>query len=87
MLGTNDVRVRDYDETYQKPEFTADAGPACDHDTDSKSGAIRCPALILGGREDHRTTPEAHRLLNQEMSGSKLTIIEEAGHFALIGQP
>jgi len=48
---------------------------------------IHCPTLILGGREDRRTTPEAHQLLNQEIPGSELLIIEDAGHFTPIEQP
>jgi pimeloyl-ACP methyl ester carboxylesterase len=48
---------------------------------------IRCPTLILGGREDRRTTPEAHQLLNQEIRGSQLVMVEDAGHFTPLEQP
>jgi pimeloyl-ACP methyl ester carboxylesterase len=48
---------------------------------------IGCPTLILGGREDRRTTPEAHRLLNEEIPGSQLVIVEGAGHFTPLEQP
>ena len=48
---------------------------------------IRCPTLILGGREDRRTTPEAHQLLHREIPGSGLVLIEQAGHFTPIEQP
>jgi pimeloyl-ACP methyl ester carboxylesterase len=45
---------------------------------------IDCPAVIVGGRLDRRTTPEAHRRLAEEIPGSKLTIIDGAAHFTLI---
>lgn len=48
---------------------------------------IHCPTLVLGGREDRRTTPEAHRLLSQEIPGSELRIVDDAGHFTTLEQP
>lgn len=48
---------------------------------------ICCPTLILGGREDRRTTPEAHQLLHQEIPGSELFLVDDAGHFTPIEQP
>jgi pimeloyl-ACP methyl ester carboxylesterase len=48
---------------------------------------IHCPTVIVGGRKDRRTTPAAHRLLQQEIRGSELVIIDDAGHFTPIEQP
>jgi pimeloyl-ACP methyl ester carboxylesterase len=48
---------------------------------------IRCPTVIIGGREDHRTTPAAHQLLQKEIPGSELVMIDDAGHFTPIEQP
>jgi pimeloyl-ACP methyl ester carboxylesterase len=48
---------------------------------------IRCPTVIVGGREDQRTTPAAHELLKQEIPGSELVIIEDVGHFSPIEKP
>jgi pimeloyl-ACP methyl ester carboxylesterase len=48
---------------------------------------IHCPTLIIGGREDHRTTPEAHALLAQEIPGSKLAMVDGAAHFTPLEQP
>jgi pimeloyl-ACP methyl ester carboxylesterase len=42
---------------------------------------IHCPTVIIGGREDHRTTPAAHEALAQEIPGSELVLVEGAGHF------
>jgi pimeloyl-ACP methyl ester carboxylesterase len=48
---------------------------------------IRCPTVIIGGREDHRTTPAAHEALTQDIPGSTLTFIDNAAHFTPIEQP
>jgi pimeloyl-ACP methyl ester carboxylesterase len=48
---------------------------------------IRCPTLIVGGRDDGRITPAAHQTLAQEIAGSELVIISDAGHFTPIEQP
>ena len=48
---------------------------------------IDCPTMIVGGRDDHRTTPSAHQLLAQEIPGSELVIIDGAAHFTPIEQP
>lgn len=47
---------------------------------------IHCPTVIIGGRNDQRTTPEAHRQLAKEIPGSDLAIIDGAAHFAPIEQ-
>lgn len=48
---------------------------------------INCPTVIVGGREDRRTTPEAHRQLAEEIPGSRLVMIDGAAHFTPIEQP
>lgn len=48
---------------------------------------IDCPTVIIGGRDDRRTTPEAHRQLAEEIPGSRLVMIDRAAHFTPIEQP
>ena len=48
---------------------------------------IKCPALIVGGVQDHRTTPAAHRALAQEIPGSELVLIDGAAHFTPLENP
>ncbi len=48
---------------------------------------IRCPTIIIGGREDHRTTPAAHQALAQEIPGSELVFVNDAAHFTPLEQP
>jgi pimeloyl-ACP methyl ester carboxylesterase len=48
---------------------------------------ICCPTVIIGGRDDHRTTPAAHEMLAQEIPGSELVLVEGAAHFAPLESP
>jgi pimeloyl-ACP methyl ester carboxylesterase len=48
---------------------------------------IECPTIIIGGREDRRTTPGAHEPLAKEIPGSTLVIIDNAAHFTPLEQP
>ena len=48
---------------------------------------IECPTLIIGGRLDRRTTPEAHQTLARGIPGSRLVIIGGAAHFTPIEKP
>jgi pimeloyl-ACP methyl ester carboxylesterase len=50
-------------------------------------GAICCPTIVIGGSEDHRTTPAAHEILAQEIPGASLVLIERAAHFTPLEQP
>ncbi len=48
---------------------------------------IDCPTVIIGGRDDRRTTPHAHRQLARAIPGSRLAMIDNAAHFTPIEQP
>jgi pimeloyl-ACP methyl ester carboxylesterase len=48
---------------------------------------IRCPTVLMGGRDDRRTTPAAHEALAQQIPGSELVVIENAAHFTPLEQP
>jgi pimeloyl-ACP methyl ester carboxylesterase len=50
-------------------------------------GWICCPTLVLGGSEDHRTTPAAHEALARAIPGASLVMVEDAGHFTPLEQP
>ncbi len=50
-------------------------------------GNIRCPTVIVGGREDRRTTPAAHEALALEIPGSELVMIDDAAHFSPLERP
>jgi 3-oxoadipate enol-lactonase len=49
--------------------------------------AIRVPTLILCGEEDRPTPPDLSRELESMITGSRLAIIERAGHLTNLEQP
>jgi len=53
----------------------------------SKLDQIRCPTVVIGGREDRRTTPAAHETLAKEIHGADLIMIEGSGHFTTLERP
>jgi pimeloyl-ACP methyl ester carboxylesterase len=53
----------------------------------SSISQIRCSTVIVGGRDDHRTTPAAHEALANEIPGSELVIIDDAAHFTPLERP
>ena len=48
---------------------------------------IHCPTWILGGQEDHRTTPAAHQALADEIPGAELVLVDGAAHFTMLESP
>jgi pimeloyl-ACP methyl ester carboxylesterase len=48
---------------------------------------IRCPALILTGREDAWSPPATHQLMAGAISGAKLVIVPDSGHMSTMEQP
>ena len=53
-------------------------------ETCNKLSRIEVPALILVGKEDRITPPDAARLMQKNIKGSVLYIIEHAGHLSNI---
>jgi pimeloyl-ACP methyl ester carboxylesterase len=53
----------------------------------SRLDQIPCPTVVIGGREDRRTTPAAHETLAKEIPGAELIMIEDSGHFTALEQP
>ncbi|NMG29657.1 alpha/beta fold hydrolase [Aromatoleum evansii] len=49
--------------------------------------SIRCPTLVLCGRDDLVTPPDVHRELAAGIAGAQLEIIEECGHLLPLEQP
>lgn len=50
-------------------------------------GRIKCPTLIVCGREDQITPPEVHQEMADAIAGARLEIIEECGHLSPLEQP
>ena len=50
-------------------------------------GRIRCPTLVLVGREDALTPPERAEEMAEAIPGAKLAIVEECGHMSTMERP
>jgi pimeloyl-ACP methyl ester carboxylesterase len=48
---------------------------------------IRCPALVLAGREDPLSTPERNTDLAARIPGARLLLIDGCGHFPMLEAP
>ncbi len=48
---------------------------------------IRCPTLVLCGRQDRRTPLEWHETMAREIPGAVLEVIEECGHMSTLEAP
>ena len=48
---------------------------------------VSIPTLIMCGEDDTLCLPERHRLMHELVDGSKLAIIEDAGHLPTLEQP
>jgi pimeloyl-ACP methyl ester carboxylesterase len=56
-----------------------DAGPLL--------GSIRCPTLLLCGREDGWSPPARHEFMHERIAGSSLVILEACGHMSPMERP
>lgn len=56
-------------------------------DSRSSLSAIRCPTLVLVGRDDTLTTPERAEEMAASIPGAKLVKIADCGHLSAIEQP
>lgn len=56
---------------------------------DSRPGLaqIRCPTLVLCGREDAITTLALHQELAAAIAGAQLTVLDDCGHLSSLEQP
>lgn len=48
---------------------------------------IRCPALLLTGREDGWSPPARHAEMGAKIPGSQLVVIPQCGHMSMLEQP
>lgn len=61
---------------------------ACDSfDRRADLGAVRTPTLIVCGAEDQMTPPRYSQYLHQQIAGSVLHIVPDAGHMVMLEKP
>lgn len=49
--------------------------------------SIRCPTLVLCGRQDTWSPPARHEEMHAAIPGSKLLVLEECGHMSTMEEP
>ncbi|EHK52360.1 alpha/beta fold hydrolase [Allomesorhizobium alhagi] len=76
-------------EVAQTPDFVARNAIASLNASDSRHrlGEIRVPALVVVGNEDVITPPSESVVLAEGITGSRLEVVAEAGHFPMLEQP
>jgi len=79
----------DFNETMQcKAEAIYKDFNACNHfDIMDSVGSLQVPALIICGTDDVLTPPKYSSYLNKEIKGSRLVLIEDAGHMVMMEKP
>ncbi|WP_116472989.1 alpha/beta fold hydrolase [Zobellella maritima] len=50
-------------------------------------GAIHCPTLVLGGKEDVICNPDRHQEMAEEIPDARLVLLERCGHLSTLEQP
>jgi pimeloyl-ACP methyl ester carboxylesterase len=50
-------------------------------------GQIRCPALLLTGREDGWSPPAQHAAMAERIARSRLVIVPDSGHMSMMERP
>jgi pimeloyl-ACP methyl ester carboxylesterase len=56
-----------------------DAGPVLEQ--------IRCPALLLTGREDGWSGPAQHQAMAAKIAGSRVVVVPDCGHMSMLERP
>jgi pimeloyl-ACP methyl ester carboxylesterase len=56
-------------------------------DATSVLSEIRCPTLVLCGKDDSWSPPERHQVMAEMIPGSELVLIDDCGHMSSMEQP
>jgi 3-oxoadipate enol-lactonase len=57
------------------------------HDTHARLPQIRCPTMVITGKDDALISWENSRILAEQIPGAKLVVLEPAGHCFWMEQP
>ena len=50
-------------------------------------GAIRCPTLVLCGRDDAWSPPVRHEFMRERIPAARLVVVEDCGHMSTMERP
>ncbi|MGY4831486.1 alpha/beta fold hydrolase [Sphaerotilaceae bacterium SBD11-9] len=56
-------------------------------DAEPLLATVRCPTLLLCGRDDAWSPPSRHEHMQQRIAGARLVVIESCGHMSTMEQP
>jgi pimeloyl-ACP methyl ester carboxylesterase len=56
-------------------------------DSRASLAAVRCPTLVIGGRDDAGSPPALHAEMADAIPGARLAIIEDCGHLSPLERP
>jgi pimeloyl-ACP methyl ester carboxylesterase len=66
------------------PDVLRAAAAGFGYDLEERLGEVRHPVLVLAGRHDRLTTPEAAEAIAAGIPGAALAIFEDSAHMAFI---
>ncbi|MDA1241402.1 MAG: alpha/beta hydrolase [Chloroflexi bacterium] len=92
VLKTNESGrlVWNFDEAFRDPQIRPpepDPGQRRLSDLWDSADRIQCPAMIIRGQDTDMLTPEAIQRLHRRIPGSRVSLIEDAGHQVPTDQP
>ena len=82
--------VWDFDEAFRDPQIRPpepDPGQRRLSDLWDSADRIQCPTMIIRGQDTDMLTPEAIQRLHRRIPGSRVSLIEDAGHQVPTDQP
>ncbi len=79
LMG-NIGRPEDFDKPEGHGRFLTQAESCLTHDASCELGKIRCPVLVIGGKEDRIASGEASEEIHERIPGSELYLYDGLGH-------
>ncbi len=80
----------DFDEAFRDPQIRPpepDPGQRRLSDLWDSADRVQCPTMIIRGQDTDMLTPEAIQRLHRRIAGSRVSLIEDAGHQVPTDQP
>ncbi len=90
LRSENEHYVWDFDPIFRDPTarpIEPDPGQRRFNDLWESADRLQCPMMIIRGSETDMLTPEAIQRLHRRVIGSRVSLIEEAGHALPTDQP
>lgn len=89
-MGEDGRLTWDFDEAFRDPSIRPpepDPGQRRLSDLWDCADRIQCPTMIIRGQDTDMLTPEAIQRLHRRIAGSRVSLIEDAGHQVPTDQP